>query len=139
MSTTRDETRQTRGVTNVGNVDLTTAASWSTTTAAAIRGIETTRHRAATAAAAAAKAAAVATSGANESGLCLTILSLRVSNSASSDKGMGAINLSNVDKAAHKVLVAELSDSRLRLLPCSIFHNTKNSQCHPKSKRQRMY
>jgi hypothetical protein len=33
-------------------------------------------------------------------------------------------NLSNVDKAAHQVLVAELSNRLLRLLPCSIFHNS---------------
>lgn len=33
-------------------------------------------------------------------------------------------DLSNIDKAAHQVLVAELSNRLLRLLPGSIFHNS---------------
>lgn len=34
-------------------------------------------------------------------------------------------NLSNVDQAAHQVLVAESRDSILSLLPRSIFHNSE--------------
>ena len=32
--------------------------------------------------------------------------------------------LADVDESSHKVLVAESVDGILRLLPCSIFHNS---------------
>ena len=34
--------------------------------------------------------------------------------------------LANVDEAAHQVLIAERVDGRLRLLPCSVFNNTRS-------------